>query len=349
MNFGLLYLPTYVPELDGSASVFYEHMLEQMVRADELGYDSIWLTEHHFSPYGGLIPNPAVFGTALARATRRIRIGTAVTVLGLHNPLIVAEDFAMLDVLSHGRVDLGVGRGSVQAEFDEFGLTAEDARSVLEATEVIARAWSHDTFSYSGRVFTYSAISLLPRPIQCPRPPIWVGATRSASTFEWAGHDGYHLMVLPYMHPPEFLRERIGLYEDALKLAGHDSPAREIMAKMHVFVADTTEEARRYAAPAYANYQSVSRDRTKRGTAGHWSEGEGYDEHVRASKVISGTPDACIAQIRYWQQTLGITQLGGVFHFGGLSQEATLRSIELFAREVAPAFASSAVLAGERQ
>src|ERR671937_313834 len=106
-------------------------MLDQIVRADELGYASVWLTEHHFDVYGGTIPNPAVFGTAIARATRNIRIGTAVTVLPLHNPLLVAEDFAMLDVLSNGRLDFGVGRGSVQAEFRELAISPEDSAGVL--------------------------------------------------------------------------------------------------------------------------------------------------------------------------------------------------------------------------
>ena len=132
MKFGLLYLPTYVPELDGQVGGFYERMLEQIARADELGYASVWLTEHHFDLYGGTIPNPAVFGSVVARATRNIRIGTAVTVLPLHNPLLVAEDFAMLDVLSNGRLDLGIGRGSVSAEYREFGISNDDSASVLK-------------------------------------------------------------------------------------------------------------------------------------------------------------------------------------------------------------------------
>src|SRR5918911_239361 len=145
MKFGLLYLPTYVPELDGSVGTFYERMLEQIVRADDLGYASVWLTEHHFDFYGGTIPNPAVFGAAVARATKNIRIGTAVTVLPMHNPLLVAEDFAMLDVLSNGRVDLGIGRGSVTAEYREFGISNEQSASVMaEANDLILKAWSQE-------------------------------------------------------------------------------------------------------------------------------------------------------------------------------------------------------------
>src|SRR5688500_10739029 len=106
-------------------------MLDQVALADELGYDSVWLTEHHFDPYGGTIPNPAVFGAAIAQRTRRIRIGVAVAVLPLHDPLLLAEDYAMLDVLSHGRLELGVGRGSVQAEFRELGVPTDESAEVM--------------------------------------------------------------------------------------------------------------------------------------------------------------------------------------------------------------------------
>src|SRR5262249_51811930 len=158
-----------VPELDGSIGSFYDRMLEQIARADELGFASVWLTEHHFDVYGGTVPNPAVLGAAIARATRRIRIGTAVTVLPMHNPLLVAEDFAMLDVLSNGRLDFGIGRGSVMAEYREFGLpTDQTAEQTNEASQVILKAWSEERFSFTGTHFRFENVSLWPRPVQAP-------------------------------------------------------------------------------------------------------------------------------------------------------------------------------------
>ena len=342
MKFGLLYLPTYVPELDGPVGAFYDRMLEQIVRADELGYASVWLTEHHFDFYGGTIPNPAVFGSAVARATNTIRIGTAVTVLPLHNPLLVAEDFAMLDVLSNGRLDLGVGRGSVMAEYREFGTPTEDTASIMaEATELILKAWSQERFSHRGRHYTYEDVSLVPRPVQQPHPPIYVGASRTPDTFEWAGRHGFHVMVLPYMFPPEFLKERLGIYFDALRAGGHDPSRVEVLAKFHVFVADSQAEASRLAGPAYDHYQRIARGRSGREHKDYWRSGLEWDDQVREYKIIAGTPDDCIERIRYWRETLGLTHIGGTFHFGGLAQDATLRSLELFAREVMPAFQQS--------
>ena len=343
MKFGLLYLPTYLPEVDGAFATFYGRMLDQIALADELGYDSVWLTEHHFHPYGGTIPNPAVFGAAIAQRTRRIRIGVAVAVLPLHDPLLLAEDFAMLDVLSNGRLEFGVGRGSVLAELRELGVATEGSAEVmLEATELIVRAWREPELEHRSRHFSYPRLSLLPRPVQQPHPPIWVGAARTPETFEWAGRSGYHLMVLPYMFPPEELKVRIDSYLEALRAAGHDPARREILAKFHVFVADSIAEATRLAGPAYENYQRISAARSGRERPNYWRAGSSFEQQVAEYKVIAGSPDDCIERIRYWRETLGITHLAGTFHFGGLAQEATLRSIERFAREVAPGFRAAA-------
>jgi natural product biosynthesis luciferase-like monooxygenase protein len=337
VKFGVLYLPTYVPELDGPEATFYAHMLEQIELADELGYETVWLTEHHFDVYGGTVPNPAVLGALVAARTSRIRIGTAVTVLPLHNPLIVAEDFAMLDVISGGRLDFGIGRGSVQREAEEFGLTDTSAALTAEAIQLITRLWHDRQVDHDGAYFHVRGIGLRPRPVQQPHPPIWVGASRTRDTFAWAGRQGFHVMVLPYMMPAADLKERLHIYYEAACEAGRDTSRLEVMAKFHVFVADSTEEASRIAGPAYDRYQQIASSRTGHGRAS-WRPGSSWDEHRAENKVIGGTPGDCIERVRYWQEALGITHIGGTFHFGGLEQSATLRSLELFAREVAPAF-----------
>ena len=337
MKFGLLYLPTYVPELDGPEATFYGRMLEQMEVADELGYASVWLTEHHFNVYGGTVPNPAVLGAVVAARTRRIRIGTAVTVLPLHNPLTVAEDFAMLDVISAGRLDFGVGRGSVIREAEEFGVTDTSLALTAEATDLIVQLWTRRRVDFEGDYFHVRGVQLLPRPIQQPHPPIWVGASRTPDTFAWAGRQGFHVMVLPYMTPPAELRDRVEIYYSAARQAGHDTTRLEVMAKFHVCVADSLAEASRIAGPAYDRYQHIAASRS-----GHdrpsWRLGSNWDQHRAENKVIGGSPADCIEQIRHWRNALGLTHIGGTFHFGGLDQAATLRSLRLFARYVVPAF-----------
>src|SRR5919199_1697948 len=294
MKFGLLYLPTYVPERDGEPADLFERMLDQISLADELGYHAVWLTEHHFHRYGGLVPNPAVLGAAVAARTRRMRIGVAVSVLPLHHPLTLAEDYAMLDVLSRGRLDFGIGKGSVLEEYRQFGMTRDDA-IYEEASELIARAWSTPSLTHTGPRYRFSELALLPRPVQQPHPPIWVGVTGSRASFDWAGRHGYHLMVLPYLVPTDVLKECLAVYFDALRAAGHDPRQFEVLAKFHVFVAESAAEARRLAAQAYENYQDIMASRT-----GQTRTGPAWDDHVAAYKVIAGSPADCIERIRYW-------------------------------------------------
>jgi alkanesulfonate monooxygenase SsuD/methylene tetrahydromethanopterin reductase-like flavin-dependent oxidoreductase (luciferase family) len=271
----------------------------------------------------------------VAARTRQIRIGTAVTVLPFHNPVIVAEDFAMLDVLSGGRLDFGVGRGSVLREADELGISDTSAALTVEATRLIIHLWCRQHEDFDGQYFHVRGVRLLPRPIQQPHPPIWVGASRTPDTFAWAGREGFHVMALPYMMPPAELRERLDIYFSSARAAGHDTTRLEVMAKFHVFVADGVDQASRIAGPAYDRYQQIAAARTGRERPS-WRLGSSWDQQRAENNVIGGSPEECIEQIRYWQQELGLTQIGGTFHFGGLEQSATLRSLELFAREVAP-------------
>jgi alkanesulfonate monooxygenase SsuD/methylene tetrahydromethanopterin reductase-like flavin-dependent oxidoreductase (luciferase family) len=138
MKFGAHYLPTYVPDLDGPINEFYRRMFSQMEEMDRLGYDHIWVTEHHFAMYGGTLPHPPTFMSAIARTTQRIRLGVAINVLPLHNPLDVAESYAMVDVISNGRLDFGVGKGSEAHEYRKLGVPQEESTGrMYEGVEII--------------------------------------------------------------------------------------------------------------------------------------------------------------------------------------------------------------------
>src|SRR4051794_35449106 len=138
--------------------------LEDIKLADELGYDSVWLAEHHFSRYG-LLGNPLVFGAAIAQMTQNIRIGTAVAVLPFHNPLRLAEDAATLDILSGGRFDLGVGRGYQPKEFNGFGIEADSSKQRYnEIVDMLKLAWTQESFSYAGEYYSCTDVSVSPTP-----------------------------------------------------------------------------------------------------------------------------------------------------------------------------------------
>jgi natural product biosynthesis luciferase-like monooxygenase protein len=344
MRFGAHYLNTYVPELDGSPAELYRHLFAQIDELDALGYDDVWVTEHHFDEYGGLISDPPVFLAAAARTTRHIHFGIAVSVLPLHNPIQVAESYAMVDVVSNGRLEFGVGRGSTSGEFASFGIPQDDsAPRMKEATEIIRQAWSGDPVEFHGDVFTYDGVRVLPRPVQQPHPPIWVGASRSDDTFRWAGHHGYHVMTLPYMYEPDVLHHWLGIYRDALVEAGHDPAAREVLGKFHIYVADSLEQARDEAIPYLRRYRDIAnaRNNTRSDKALPNDYADEFDDQVRRGNLIAGDPQGCIDIINRWRDTLGLTTISGTFHFGGMPHDLALKNIRLFAEQVMPAFERS--------
>src|SRR5689334_305303 len=144
-------------------------LLDLLASAEPLGFDSIWLNEHHFDAWGGLLPSPPMLLAALSQRTSRVRLGTSIAVLGLHHPINVAEQIAMLDLMSNGRVDFGVGRGSEAYDYEAFGLEYEHAQTrTVEALEVILQAWSGKPVAHAGTHFHVPRVQVWPRPEQQP-------------------------------------------------------------------------------------------------------------------------------------------------------------------------------------
>ncbi len=347
MRFGAHYLPTYVPDLDGPASEFYRRMFRQMDLLDELGFDDVWVTEHHFHEYGGTIPDPPTFLAAVARTTSRIHLGVAVSVLPLHNPLQAAESYAMVDVISEGRLELGIGRGSTLPEFRSLRVPYDDtAVRMRESAEIIRQAWSQDSVTFRGELFDFADVRVFPRPVQRPHPPIWVGASRSDDTFRWAGERGFHLMTLPYMYEPEVLQHWIGVYRQELDKAGHDPVQREVLGKFHIYVADSMRAAREEAGAFLENYRVIADERMAQsrnaapGTVRVARPGapRDMDDQAARGNVIAGDPARCIEIIHQWRELLGLTTISGTFYFGGMPPELAIKNIRLFAERVAPAF-----------
>src|SRR5205823_8709856 len=136
----------------------------------------------------------------------RIHLGVAISVLPLNDPLRNAEAYAMVDVLSGGRLEFGVGRGATPEEFKAARIDYGDSPQRLrEHAEVLLQAWSDEPVTFQGELYTYDDVRVLPKPLQRPHPPVWVGASRSDHTFEWAGEKGFHVMTLPYAYEPSVL------------------------------------------------------------------------------------------------------------------------------------------------
>src|SRR5438309_4142845 len=169
MKFGAHYLPTYVPDMDGPVNEFYQRMFAQMEELDRLGYDHVWVTEHHFAMYGGTLPHPPTFMAAIARTTKRVRLGVAVSVLPLHNPIEAAESYAMVDVISNGGLDVGIGKGAESHEYKKPGRNQPEATGGLyESTEILGRAGSERRVNFKAESLIYGNVRVLPKPVQRP-------------------------------------------------------------------------------------------------------------------------------------------------------------------------------------
>ena len=188
MKFGVFYqLPCAE---DQSPAKRYQDTIAQVQLADQLGFDAAWLAELHFNSRFSVMPAPMVIGAAMAQTTSRIRIGTAVHLVPLHQPIRLAEEAAALDVLSNGRSIFGIGRGAIPSHFQGYAVDYEEARErFTEGLEMVLGLWANDEYSYQGKYHQVEGINLAPKPVQKPHPPVYI-ASNSPDTFNLVGQLG---------------------------------------------------------------------------------------------------------------------------------------------------------------
>ena len=212
MQFSLAY-EMQRPTLDDHAVI--EETIEQCILADEMGFDAVWFVEHHFLTTFSSSPCPEVIFGALSRLTKRIRLGFGVVILPYHHPIRVAERVAMVDHLSHGRVDFGTGR-SAPYEQTGMGIDPRNTREMWEESlTMIPKIWESDTFEWEGQFWNVPPRQVLPKPFQKPHPPIWVAALQPA-TYELAAQKGIGVMALG-VNAPAVLEPHIKAYREAIK------------------------------------------------------------------------------------------------------------------------------------
>lgn len=312
----------------------YREQLDQMRLADDLGFDSIWLTEHHFSsvPYVPdvdgeycISASPYAMACAASQITRNVRIGSAVKVLPLEHPLRTAEDVAMADILSEGRIEFGVGLGYRKYEFDGLDIAMEEKLDrYKEALEIIIGAWTTDEFSYDGQFWEVPRLSLVPRPVQQPYPPVWIASRYTPrDVIDFALDSGYKLLAA--WQPAHELAETHKMVEEQRALRGLTGDPLDFACIRHVFVAESDAEAKREGADAVEYYLKSTRQ--FRPVGDHETE-----------QMIFGGPETCIAKLRTLNEEAGINNLICWMNFGGLSQDKIHRSMRLFAEAVQPAF-----------
>src|SRR5215213_6656611 len=218
MKFGTYYFLQATP--DRSAAEIVGEEVEQMVLSERLGFDSVWLTEHHYADYG-LSSAPSVLLATLAARTTRIRLGMAVYVLPFHHPLRLAAETATLDILSRGRLVVGLGRGNRPLEFLGHGVPQDESRSRLEeGVEVLRQAWTQDRVSFQGRHWQIDDVPVYPKPVTQPHPPL-AFAVSSPDSLQWAARNGFAIMSSGLFTPLEATLKQRQTYVAALQEAGH--------------------------------------------------------------------------------------------------------------------------------
>ena len=256
LEFGLFF---QLPQADGQdVPSRYRDTIAQIVEADRLGFDLAWLAEMHFVREFSVLPSPLVVAAAAAAQTTRIRLGTGVALIPLVQPIRAAEDAATLDIISGGRLEYGIGRGSIAEHFNGFGVAiGERAARFDEAIEVILQAWSDEPVNFHGRFFDYDNVNVVPKPVQRPRPPIRLAAN-SDESFERAIAEGWPVFASPITAFHEDLDRRYAQYwEGRTEREGKRPPAKEVGLALPVHVAETSEQARDEARASVASYMNV--------------------------------------------------------------------------------------------
>ena len=324
MKFGLFIIGDDDPELQLDLKGYYERMLEQVRWGESLGYECFWFGEHHFD-FHGVIPSPTVLMSAAATCTSTIRLGVAVALLPYRDPILTAEEYAMIDVLSGGRLDFGVGRGT-PPELVGFGVKEDNRDRLVESLEVVEMAWREGRVSYQGQFHHIDDVSLNVQPVQRPLPPVYFAAL-SQGSYQVAGERGYPILGIPFASGKDMaeVKRKVDFYKETLSQNGHDPATLDVGQTIHTHVAESDAAARRRARPAMSRYYEARKSVRPRG----------YDELDQQRMLMVGGPARCIEQIQEIADT-GANYVIFSMNFAGLDQKSILESMAMMAEEVLP-------------
>lgn len=318
----------------------YDERLELVVAADRLGLDSYHLAEHHWNPVG-MAPLPGVFLGAVAKRTERIRLGPLAYALAFHNPLILAEEISMLDQLSGGRLELGVGRGISPWELSMFGITMNETRGLFrEAMDLMIQYFTSERVTHHGARWHYDDVPVEIKPLQKPFPPLWYGSS-SGATRDYIASLGAAMNA--GWAPAARIKEAVDLYRAAWQRAKdsplrRDRPSEPVIGSVRMLViADTDTEAEKLAQPAYESWHANLEALAHRFGFTALFVPSAYEvARRRVGSVIAGSPatvrDELLRHITESDVNYPLLQLA----FGNLAHAQALRSLELFAQEILP-------------
>ena len=308
MQFGVLQFFSW-PGRRVPLPTVYERALNRIDIMDDSGYDCVWLAEHHFSTYS-VCPSVHMMGMHVAGRTKRLRIGTAVTLASFYHPLRIAEEVALLDILSGGRVNWGAGRGFDRTEFRAFDVPLEESYPRFrESVQVVLEAWRQERITWHGDYYDFDEIEVLPKPYQQPTPPFWVAAG-GPDAINWAANQGYSILMDPHA-PHQELGDKRRAYFKALEAAGHETAGRIIPMARLIAVAETDAEAERIARNgaewtigSYANEKTSG----SANPANQLPRDERIERYVN-QVVVHGSAAKVVDQLTELRETIGLDYL----------------------------------------
>ncbi len=340
----------YDPE---KGAELYHDYLAQMEFADQLGFDGVCLNEHHQTAYG-MMPNPGVLAGALARSVKQAKIAILGRALPLtNNPLTIAEEYAILDNLTHGRLIAGFVRG-IGAEYHASGVSpAYSQERFAEAHDLIVRAWTEPgPFAFAGKHYQFRYVNPWPRPYQTPHPPIWIPSQGSGSTIRWAARMRY--TYCQTLSPIAAVARFFQLYRDEAEKAGYEASPDQLAWSNTIYVADTDKQAIKEARPhlealvnyflkmptemllppGYTDVASMKRVRAVKVTG----KPQSLDDLLTAGVVIVGSPQTVREKLAEYQDLAGFNTSLTKTQFGTLPDEMARANMTAIAEEILPAF-----------
>lgn len=352
MRFGVLYNIDYHEEVHGTPSRYYGAILDQVVALEELGYDAVWFGEHHYAQYS--FGSPATMAVAAAARTSRIRVGTGVSLVPLHHPLRLAEEYAMVDVLSGGRLEYGIGRGFLKTAYDLFGIdTEESTRRYREGAEVVLAAWEAGgkAFDVDGEFWRLRGAECFPPPVQQPHPPVYASGAATLDSYLWAARRGLNLATAFFLPRQDFVRDAIARYRSALAEAGHDPASREVLGVMQMYCAASDDEAADQGWEYTKNYlrffsgldarnphDAAAYQAYRQRASGRTMGDVGFEQFDRANLALIGGPERVASKLRWVRDFYAPDGLLLEVAQGGMPPDLVVPVCERFARHVMPEF-----------
>jgi len=340
----------FPPVAANGDSAAFDRALDEVETAERVGLDAIWLAELHGAPERSVLSAPMMVASAIAARTSTIKIGIAVQVLPLSHPLRLAEEAATIDQISHGRLIYGIGRSGVVRTYEDYGISyAESRERFAETLEILQRAWTQPAFSYDGKYYSFTNVSLAPRPYQKPYPEFRMAAA-TPETFPQIGRLGLPIFVAVRQGPFSQLAEHIKAYREAYAAAGHEGRGR-VFLRVPAYLAETRTRARAEAEESlmsFFRYQAeLGRDSARR-AGGEIAaqrlrrverlEALTYDEAL-ATQVLIDEPDGFTARLREVEEEIGLDGILAELNCGGgIPQPQVLNALRLLCEEVKPRF-----------